>query len=86
MCHRVLVLGPPRSQKVTGRDGKERWRSELLIEADGELYLWEFGMAVFKQLQVIEKDKGLDNVWLEVRKDTHGRFPRIEVLWTEQRA
>jgi hypothetical protein len=83
---RLLVLGPPRSEKVVGQDGKERLKATLLVEAGGELATWTFSVSVFHQLKDIETDHGLDNVWIEVRRRAdHRGFPRIEVVVSEHR-
>lgn len=86
--HHVLVLGPPQTEKVVGPDGKERFQTEMLVEVDGEVRVWRFGMSTFKQLHAIEQEQGLDNVWVEIRRTTDGwgsRIPRIEVVACEQR-
>ena len=83
--HRVLVLGPPRTEKVLGPDGKGFLVAEILAEVDGELVIWRFGMLVFKQLKAIENDRGLDNVWVEVRRVPKDKFRRVEVVAAEQR-
>lgn len=84
--HEILVLGPPRSEKVPGPDGRERLRSSMLVEANGEVQVWEFGASVFKQLQKIRGEHDLHNVRLEVRRTRERGIPRIQVLVLGPRA
>lgn len=87
--HIVLPFGEPRSEKVMGPDGKEHFRCEMLVEADGELRLWTFGMGVFKQLQTIHREfpTNFHTLTLYVRRiqDQRG-IPRIEITYDPREA
>ena len=79
--HRVLPIGIPRSYKVAGPDGKERVRAEMLVQVEGELRIWGFGLSVFQQLNEIRKKfpETFHRIWLRVWWDDQRGFPRVIV-------